>query len=160
MPVKEDAEGMFAYHADRLVAAAISQTFQYMVEVGLDYSYLTTGEGIVFLKLDWGSNPVTLYYHLAEPTSEVQAHKENVAYCAAVGQVLAFTIMALQTREHSQQDRDRMIKSLNTWAVDWEKILLAIPASARKAPPNSASYHPTTYSNVDRSPYNLRDRKN
>lgn len=161
IPVEQDLDGLFAYHADRLVAAAVTQTFHYMVEAGLDYSYLTTGEGIVFLYLDWGSNPVTLYYHLAEPTSEVQAHAQNVASCAAAGQVLAFTLMALsQTREHSQQERERAVKSLNTWAVNWEQVLLDIPTTARKAPPDSAGYCSTAYSTVDRTPYNLRERKN
>ncbi|KAK3934047.1 hypothetical protein QBC46DRAFT_429337 [Diplogelasinospora grovesii] len=161
VPPDQDLEGLFAYHADRLVAAAVTQTFHYIVEAGLDYSCLTTGEGIVFLYLDWGSNPVTLYGHLASPASEVQAHAQNVASCAAAGQVLAFTLMALsQMREHSQQERERVVKSLKTWAVDWEQILLDIPSTARKAPPDSAGYRATTYSGVDRTPYNLRERKN
>ncbi|KAK3338662.1 hypothetical protein B0T25DRAFT_561127 [Lasiosphaeria hispida] len=157
IPVEQDLEGLFAYHADRLVAAAVTQTFHYMVHAGLDYSYLTTGEGIVFLYLGWDTSPVTLYYHLTEPASEVQAHAQNAPYCSAVGQVLAFTLMALtQSLEHSQQEREHVTKDLKVWAVDWQQVLLGIPTTARKAPPDSTSYCPTTYSEVDRTPYNLR----
>lgn len=93
-PTAEDAESLFQYHADRLAAAAITQTFHYMIEGGLEHGLLTTGETIVFLKIDW-TDPTVLYYHLAEPGPEVLAHPDNFRYCTAVGQVLAFSLMAL-----------------------------------------------------------------
>jgi hypothetical protein len=160
IPAQQDDEGMFKYHSDQLVAAAVTQTFHYMVEAGLEYSYLTTGEGIVFLYLDWRSHPVTLHYHLAESAAEVQAHPLTAAYCTATSQVLAFTLLALSTaREHDQQDRDRLAKSLHTWNVDWAQILHNIPLTFRTPPPGSASYCPTTYSDVDRTPLRRNARR-
>lgn len=55
-----------------------------MIESGLEYGLLTTGEAIVFLKVDW-DEPETLYYHLAEPGPEVSAHPNNLQICTAVG---------------------------------------------------------------------------
>ncbi|KAJ2891106.1 uncharacterized protein MKZ38_000915 [Zalerion maritima] len=162
-PTVEDAESLFQYHADKLAAAAITQTFHYMIEGGLDYGLLTTGEAIVFLKIDW-ADPTILYYHLAEPGPEVLAHPDNFRRFTAVGQVLAFTLMALgspgRRREHGQEERQLAIKRLKTWTEDYETILRSIPISERKAPPSSPGYKPRTYKAVDRSPYLLRAKKN
>ncbi|KAJ0129949.1 Uncharacterized protein HZ326_26945 [Fusarium oxysporum f. sp. albedinis] len=68
-------------------------TYYYMIESGLEYGLLITGEAIVFLKVDW-NDPETLYYHLAEPGPEVTAHPNNLQMCTAVGQYLAFTLIA------------------------------------------------------------------
>jgi hypothetical protein len=55
-----------------------------MIESGLKYGLLTTGEAIVFLKIDW-DEPKTLYYYLAEPGPEVSAHPNNLHIYSAVG---------------------------------------------------------------------------
>ena len=39
-----DLEEKFVYHSEWLVGAALTRTYNYMVENGLEYSYLTTGE--------------------------------------------------------------------------------------------------------------------
>jgi len=159
-PVPEDEAAVFQYHADRLAAAAVTQTFDYMVQGGLTYGCLTTGEAIVFLKIDW-TDPITLYYHLAEPGPEVDEHRDNFLCCTAVSQMLAFTILALDSRAYQgQDDRQRAMKSLKKWAEDWESILRSIPLSERAAPPTSPAYKPTTYTGIDRSPYLLRRTKN
>ncbi|TQV90204.1 metalloprotease-like protein [Cordyceps javanica] len=162
IPTSADPDGRFQYHAERLAAAAISQTYHYMMEGGLEYGLLTTGETIVFLKVDW-EEPSTLYYHLAEPGPEVSAHPTNFHSCTAVGQYLAFTLLALgqpgQRQEHGQEERRVAIMGLKTWAEDFESTLRSIPASDRLAPGDS-NYEPTTYGGTDRSPYPFRfDRK-
>jgi hypothetical protein len=42
-------EEKFVCRLEWLVRAALTQTYSYMVENGLEYSYLTTGEAYVFL---------------------------------------------------------------------------------------------------------------
>ncbi|OAQ57866.2 protein kinase-like domain [Pochonia chlamydosporia 170] len=159
IPTSADPEGRFQYHAERLTTAAISQTYHYMIEGGLDYGLLTTGETIVFLKIDW-EDPQTLYYHLAEPGPEVSAHPNHFHSCTAVGQYLAFTLVALgqpgQRREHGQEERRLAIQGLKTWAEDFESTLRSIPASERSAPSGFSDYEPTTYEGIDRSPYPFR----
>ncbi|EXU95373.1 protein kinase [Metarhizium robertsii] len=100
VPTSADPEGRFQYHAERLTAAAVSQTYHYMIEGGLNFGLLTTGEAIVILMIDW-DNPQTLYYHLAEPGPEVSAHPHNFHSCTAVGQYLAFTLIALSRHGQS-----------------------------------------------------------
>jgi hypothetical protein len=123
IPTSEDADALFQYHSDELVASAVSQTYHYMIEGGLEYSYLTTGEAIVFLKVDW-ADPGTLYYHLAEPG---QAHPEDFCHCTAVSQVLAFTLLTLDSPTHGQTERQNAISGLKKYIQDYELILRSIP---------------------------------
>ncbi|KAI1153778.1 hypothetical protein F4825DRAFT_414054 [Nemania diffusa] len=161
IPTPADPEGRFRYHAERLTAAAITQTYHYMILGGLEFGLLTTGEAIVFLKIDWDEAD-TLYYHLAEPKSEVAAHPHNLQSCAAVGQYLAFSLVALgppgQRREHGQDERERVKRTLGTWTEDFESTLRSIPADERQAPDTSSTYAPTTYSTFDRSPIVTRKK--
>ncbi|XP_044714468.1 metalloprotease-like protein [Hirsutella rhossiliensis] len=91
IPPSVDPDGRFEYHAERLTASALTQTYHYMIEGGLEYGLLTTGEATVFLKVDW-AEPETLYYHLAE----------------RAGGYLAFSLMALDeiSRNHRTTSRD------------------------------------------------------
>ena len=76
VPPSEDEEAAFQYGSKRLVASAICQTYHYMLEGGLTYSYLTTGEAIVFFRIDL-ADPSTLQYHLAQPREEVEVQREE-----------------------------------------------------------------------------------
>ncbi|CAH0023545.1 unnamed protein product [Clonostachys rhizophaga] len=161
IPTSVDPNDRFRYWADRLAASAVTQTYHYMIESGLEHGLLTTGEAIVFLRIDW-DEPETLYYHLAEPGPEASAHPTNFHICTAVGQYLAFTLMALGShgREHRQEERRRATDKLKTWAEDFETTLRSIPKDERSASQeDSPGYQPTTYKDVDRSPYILRKRK-
>jgi hypothetical protein len=157
-PLSNDAEALFQYNSDRLVAAAVAQTFHYMIEGGLQYSYLTTGEAFVFLKIDW-NHPNVLYYHLAEPGEEVRAHSDNSRHCTAVSQVLAFALLALASASNGQGARQGATGYMRTWNNDIESILHAIPASERKQTPPPSAFVPRNYKHVDRSPYLLRKGK-
>jgi hypothetical protein len=70
--IPTDPEEKFVYHLEWLVGAALTQTYDYMVENGLEYSYLTTREAFVFLQIK-EAEPHTLYYHLAEPNAKAEA---------------------------------------------------------------------------------------
>ncbi|KAG4268364.1 hypothetical protein FPRO04_12470 [Fusarium proliferatum] len=163
IPTPEDPDALFRYHAERLTASAITQTYHYMIESGLEYGNLTIGEATVFLKIDW-NEPETLLYHLAEPKYEVSAHPDNFHICTAVGQYLAFTLMALgspgEQHEHGQEERRRVMNNLKTWAEDFETTLRSIPENERSASSeHSPDYQPTTYNGIERSPYLLRKRR-
>ncbi|KAH9884050.1 hypothetical protein F4778DRAFT_763974 [Xylariomycetidae sp. FL2044] len=161
IPTAADPEARFRYHAERLTASALTQTYHYMIEGGLEYGLLTTGPAIVFLKVDW-RDPSTLYYHLAEPGPEVADHPTDFHACTAVGQHLTFSLTALdisrEVRIHSQRERDQAIRVSKRWAEDFETTLRSIPNSER-LPPTDSSYAPSTYSDFMRSPHVLRRGK-
>ncbi|KXJ84591.1 hypothetical protein Micbo1qcDRAFT_210574, partial [Microdochium bolleyi] len=138
--IPTDRDELFSYHADRIVAAAISQTYHYMITGGLTYSYVTTGEAIVFLKIDW-KTPEQLLFHLAEPRAEVLAQTENAMHCTAVSQVLAFTLLAIEEQHLNpgQDERSRVMEGLDRWCMDHDAVLKDVPESVRKqTPPPSA----------------------
>jgi hypothetical protein len=79
--IPTDPEEKFVYHSERLTAAALTQTYGYMIENSLEYSKLATGEADVFLQVK-EDEPNTLYYHLAEPNIEAEAQSEvDVLLC-------------------------------------------------------------------------------
>ncbi|EXA29644.1 hypothetical protein FOVG_18888 [Fusarium oxysporum f. sp. pisi HDV247] len=156
IPTSADTKARFQYNAERLTAAAVTQTYHYMIESGLEHGVLTTGEAFIFFKIDWNC-PQRLQYHLAEPVPEVLAHTENAHLCTAVAQYLAFTLMALgspgERRGHGQEERGKAMEGLKTWTVDFESTLRSIPKDERTvSPDDSSEYRPTTYKDVDRTP--------
>ncbi|KAI6318794.1 hypothetical protein MCOR30_008828, partial [Pyricularia oryzae] len=162
IPTSVDPNARFQYYAERLTATAITQTYHYMIEGGFEYGLLTTGEAIVFFKIDW-CEPETLFYHFAKPDAEILAHPSHSHLCTAFGQYLAFSFMALglpgEQRMRGQDERHQAIEKLNTWVEDFETTLRSIPEDERHAPNNSPGYQPETYGGVDRSPYLLRRRR-
>ncbi|KAI1145039.1 hypothetical protein F4825DRAFT_474969 [Nemania diffusa] len=150
-----DPEALFQYHAERLTTSALTQTYHHMVTGGLEYGLLTTGEAIVFLKVDW-EEPDTLYYHLAEPKSEVTAHPDNIMSCAAVGQHLAFILLASSSldrqRQRGQDEIAQAVRTLREYPGNFADIQRSIPKKAKEPQETSASNTPTTYSTIDRSP--------
>lgn len=149
--IPQDEEGKFLHYATELVASAITQAFHYMVKSGLGYGLLTTGEGIVFLKIDW-DDPQTVYYHLADPAAEVPAHKNKYRSCSAVSQYLGFHLLALSDYSYRGQDvRDWAISGLHTWATDFRKAASTIPKDQRMPPQSSPAFIPSVYVSVDRT---------
>ena len=51
LPDGEEARAI--YDATEIAVAIAAQTFHYMIRQGLQYSYISTGDGLVFFHLDW-----------------------------------------------------------------------------------------------------------
>ncbi|RAL59461.1 hypothetical protein DID88_006578 [Monilinia fructigena] len=149
----------FQYHADRLVASAITQTFSYMIQGGTQYAYITTGEAFVFLHVPL-DDPGTIYYHLVEPGNDVLAQTEagqEFVHRTAISQILAFTLLALESEAGNQKWIEDTMNMLDIWEVDYEAILHNMPDSVRTAPPSS-EYRPKTYIPARLFAMNLRNR--
>ncbi|KAI9827435.1 MAG: hypothetical protein M1832_004784 [Thelocarpon impressellum] len=127
VPTSADQEAHLQYHSDRLVAAAITQIFSYMIEGGVQYGYITTGEAIVFLHVP-SDDPSTVCYHLVEPRADVEAQIEaypddEYSHRTALGQVLAFSLLTLESRTRPNDWKQRVIDQLTPWAVDYDAML-------------------------------------
>ncbi|KAF7959212.1 hypothetical protein EAE96_002727 [Botrytis aclada] len=136
----------FQYHADRLVASVITQTFSYMIQGRTQYGYITTGEAFVFLHIKL-EDPKTVYYHLVEPRNDVMVQKEagkDFVHRTAISQVLAFSLLAMKSDPTTQSWVDGALKELSSWNVDFEAILREIPLSVRASSPHS-EYHTKVY---------------
>ncbi|KAL9099373.1 MAG: hypothetical protein Q9163_005121 [Psora crenata] len=145
----------------RLIAAAITQAFSYMVQAGLEYGYIYTGEAIIFLRVP--DNPDTVYYFLSVPSGDVgettglvsDIGGQNRLHLTAVGQVLAFTLQALKRRPRSQEWRNNAAARLQRWAVVYNVIFDSI--SPKDIP--SSEYRPSPHQGYFRmSPIRLRSK--
>ncbi|KAI1406438.1 hypothetical protein F4819DRAFT_481549 [Hypoxylon fuscum] len=154
-PLVEDKEGLFQYHAEKLTAAAVTHIFDSMIGSGLEYGLLTTGEALVFLKIDW-TDPMNLWYHLAEPSQEVRAHPDDFRHYTAVSQILAFSLTALGAQSHGGKERKLATLHLRRWAIDVDKVLPSTTPTGRQAPSSSSDHKPTNHIDEDRSSIPIR----
>jgi hypothetical protein len=175
--IPADPEDKFVYHSEWLTAAALTQTYAYMIETGLEYSKLVTGEADVFLQLK-EDEPHTLYYHLAEPNIEagaeepniedafaepnIEAHSRaepNIVLCrTAVSQTLTFCLMALNSKPRNQKWRNHALETAYKVVIDPEAILRQIPAEDKTLTPPPSVFHARIHP-FKRSPIMLRPRK-
>jgi hypothetical protein len=157
--IPTDLEEKFIYHSEWLTAAALTQTYSYMIENGLEYSKLATGEADVFLQVK-EDEPHTLYYHLAEPNIEAEAQSEiDILLCrTAVSQTLTFCLMALDSKPRSQKWRHRTLETACRAMIDHEAILRQIPAEERALTPPPSVFQ-ARIRPFQRSPIILRPRK-
>ena len=140
--IPTDLEEKFVYHSEWLTAAALTQTYGYMIENGLEYSKLATGEADVFLSIK-ENEPHTLYYHLAEPNIEAEAQSEvDILLCrTAVSQTLAFCLMALGSKPRNQKWRNRALETAYRAVIDHEAILRQIPTKEKTLTPLPSVFH-------------------
>ncbi|KAF2416655.1 hypothetical protein EJ08DRAFT_98933 [Tothia fuscella] len=142
----ESAEEQFR----RLIAAIITQAFFYMVQAGLEYGCICTGEATIFLRVP--ENPSTVYYYLSVPKGDVgqstgwssDLDTDNRLHLTAVGQMLAFTLQATKTPPRSQGWRSEAMKQLKTWKVVYDDLLETIPVrdtiSSEYLPPKHTDF--------------------
>lgn len=145
----------------RLMAAVITQAFSYMVNIGLEYGCVCTGEAFIFLRVP--DDPRTVHYFLSVPKGDVGAttgwtpdsNGGNRLHLTAVGQMLAFTLQAVKTPPRSQKWRAKATARLNRWEVVYDDLLDTIPL--QDAP--SSEYRPPRHDGFLRmSPIQLRPR--
>ncbi|KAF4967381.1 hypothetical protein FSARC_5060 [Fusarium sarcochroum] len=105
--------------SDDVLAMALTQTFDYMIRLGLEYSYLTAGKSFLFLRIK-ADDPRTLYYHLADPDADVHNENGELDYSrTAVGQVAGFTLLALQSEARTRSRVANIRTQLNEWPIPY-----------------------------------------
>jgi hypothetical protein len=94
----------FVYNSKQLTAAALIQTYKYIIENSLEYSKLATGEADVFFQLKEDKLYI-LYYYLAKPNIKAKAqNKVNILlYYTTIGQTSTFCLIALDLKPYSQK---------------------------------------------------------
>jgi len=88
-----------------------------MIQCGLEYSYITTGEAFVFLRIK-EEDPTTLYYHVTVPNEEADMHEDPQSRVlhTAVGQVLSFCLLAMKSQQRSKEWQARAYRLLEKMA--------------------------------------------
>ncbi|KAF2461757.1 hypothetical protein BDY21DRAFT_329543 [Lineolata rhizophorae] len=150
-------------HCRRLVAAAITQAFSYMVRAGLEFGCVCNGEASIFLRIP--EDPRTVLFFLSVPKGDMWATPLGGRRMATrtigcislqLGKMLAFTLQSLKKPPRSHSWRDRAFEQLKIWKVIYHDLLKAIPAD--EAP--SSEYRPPRQEAFFRaSPIRLRPRR-
>ena len=125
--------------ARRIVAAVITQAYSYMLDCGMEYGYIFTGEAFIFLRVpedDFSS----ILYSLSVPTEDVGASTEESVqlHLSAVAQMLTFALRALKAPQRSQAWRANARAKSQVWEVPAQ--LFSSPASAPASDPNDGSF--------------------
>ncbi len=132
-----------------------------MIENGLEYSYITTGEAFVFLRIDW-DDPTTLLYHVAVPSDEVAADSAGgdafAFHRTAVSQVLGLCLLASRSKQRTLQGRILAKSKLKVKQIDDQDILGRIPVTVRKIMSSPAFRGPRKVENTRDSPIVTRQR--
>ncbi|EZF28739.1 hypothetical protein H101_07582, partial [Trichophyton interdigitale H6] len=158
LPDKKDKDGNAQYNAERLTCSALTQTFDYMIRQGLEYSCLTNGRIKVMLRVPI-DNPEILQYSILEPSRDAEPVDDQDGFrfpYTAVSCYLGLMLLALASPRRAQAWRNSAQSKLNKWEVNFEKILQDIPVTERKIR-HSPAYRPPRYP-IDKR-YLLRNRR-
>jgi hypothetical protein len=111
--IPTDLKERLEHNSDEVVVAVLTQTFHYMIQCGLEYSYISYWRDTVFLRIK-GEDPTTLYYHVKVPKEEVDMHEDphSRALHTAVGQALSFCLLAMKSQQRSKEWQARAYRLL------------------------------------------------
>ncbi|KAF3480960.1 uncharacterized protein GIQ15_06307 [Arthroderma uncinatum] len=135
----------------RGMAAVITQIFSYMIKSGVGYGYVCTGEAFIFLHV--GKDPTTIFYYVSTPGEDVggttgytgRTDSPNKLHLTAVGQVLAFTLKAMQVEPYCQTWRTEAEAKLKPWkTVYQDDIIVSSPQTV-----TTEEYTPEHQNRVD-----------
>ena len=130
-----------------------------MIENGLEYSYITTGETFVFLRI-LAEDPTTLYYHVTVPVDEIADEELAAEGRTAVAQVVVLSLLALHSQPRGHHWRQKAKAQLSQHPSDnYETIVLRTPIVerqlGRQKVKNSPLYKAGRKGSVE-SKYNIR----
>ncbi len=117
----------------RVVAAVITQVYSYMVTGGIPIGYVCTGEAFIYIYVK-RDEPNTAYYYLSVPKEDVgestgwtaDPDSDNRLHLTALGQVLAFTLRALQTTPRDNGWIKWAEAKLKRWEMVYDDIFSEI----------------------------------
>jgi Phosphotransferase enzyme family len=152
--LKGDApDAHFQEQADLRVATVVTQAYSYMIDSTLEHGIISTGQGFVFLKIDY-KTPNIVYYYLSVPWADIAAQRDLFPndpaffHRTAVCQVLAFTLNAVKSTRY-RPDRQEMIRQANKVVKKWQRKPDAerfkdLPETPEKEVPGS-EYRPSAF---------------
>lgn len=131
--INRDEKITFEHHSQHLVAAVITELYDYMISRGVKYAYLFTGEAYLFLHI-MDHDPSVVQYFLSVPKIDVDEEETHHLHRTAVAQVLTFTLNILVDGPPSQAWYEAVTKRPR-WKVKYLNVLESVPESIRMDPP-------------------------
>ncbi|KIW85482.1 hypothetical protein Z517_00873 [Fonsecaea pedrosoi CBS 271.37] len=123
--VQENLDEDIPRRCQRLVAAVLTQAFTCMIAARLEFGCVFTGEALTFLRVP-EDDYSCLQYALAVPQGDGFEH-DNRLHLTAIGQLLAFTLRAIQSPRRDLHWQRVAEARLETWQVCLRKLQEDIP---------------------------------
>ncbi|KAK4132835.1 hypothetical protein BT67DRAFT_443530 [Trichocladium antarcticum] len=111
------------------IAKILTQAFDYMVDYGLQYGYVSTGLSLVFLFLD-PTEPTTVYYHLEQPKTDVMSTDRAGLKHTAVALIMTFVHLSLGGEYMKQSWKKQAKEDLRRWPDPYDDMAGASSGSA------------------------------
>ncbi|KAL3249930.1 hypothetical protein ABHI18_011412 [Aspergillus niger] len=143
--VPTDGPEKLRYNAAHLAGSAIVQEYHVMIQEGLEYSYLTTGLGVVLLRVP--DDCSTLYYYLGEPNLDVESGIEGPR--TAKERVLCLCLMSFQSAYRDQSWRNAARSQLSIWKTSFGHARSQIPPGELRQKPPGSDYTSLEYTSSE-----------
>ena len=98
------------------MAAVITQLFSYMIDKGIRYGYICTGEAFVFIYIP--DDPTVVFYSVNIPSRDYDKDQENRLERTAVSQVCSFILQAQEDDPPSQEWMATAERMLKRWKLE------------------------------------------
>ncbi|KAK9318807.1 hypothetical protein V1517DRAFT_334523 [Lipomyces orientalis] len=163
---KTDAELHERDKGDERIAVALTQVFDYMVERGVAYGYVTAGKTLVFLHIKQ-RDLRTLYYHLSVPDEEAGDENGGLRKSyTAVAQLASFCLLTLRSEALQGALLDKMLErakaELKKWPEPYDESWGRLQTEGIDSSPSASSSQATTgslYEDEDKSKVRLAIRE-
>ncbi|CAK7274072.1 hypothetical protein SEPCBS119000_005982 [Sporothrix epigloea] len=96
--------------------AVVTQLFSCMIDKGIQYGYVCTGQTYIFLHIP--DDPSIVYYHVSVPSLDVRDDDEARLYKTAVAKVFAFILQSFLAESPPQSWHDAAAK-LSVWPGEY-----------------------------------------
>ena len=139
--ISKDKAVKYKENSEEAVAVVLAQVFTYMIDSGIRYAYLTTGEAFVFLSTP-EDNRHTLLYHMVTPGDASATGNADWISSTAIGQVLSFYILACGGILYDQRKRIRHREDALKWIKDEDKLIANMTPSPEKPQTPTSEFKP------------------
>ncbi|GKZ22427.1 hypothetical protein AbraCBS73388_008575 [Aspergillus brasiliensis] len=112
------------YTTARVAGSAVVQEYNTMILLGLEYGFVSTGLGLVFLRVPY-DDPGTLQFHICEPSLEVEQGGDGSFSrpTTTIARMLCLTLMGFRSKPRSADWSAQIKTRLKTWVSSFDSTV-------------------------------------
>ncbi|OJJ73102.1 hypothetical protein ASPBRDRAFT_670191 [Aspergillus brasiliensis CBS 101740] len=113
------------YTTARVAGSAVVQEYDTMILLGLEYGFVSTGLGLVFLRVPY-DDPGTLQFHICEPSLEVEQGGDGsfLRPTTTIARMLCLTLMGFRSKPRSADWSAQIKTTLKTWVSSFDSTVI------------------------------------
>jgi len=134
--IPNDPDAKADYGAKAFIGAAITQTYDYMLEGNTRFGCIITGQALIFLQIGEGNDLGSVYWHLSIPQRDVQ-DVDTDASLTAIAQLTSFCFHAMQNPQEDSLWQKSASEYESRWTEDLNQMLKNMSEDEQPTPPPS-----------------------